>query len=319
MILNSRSGRVSRIQPAVIPVVPIAGGTVGVLTLLWLLKARILSVVASVLSGTNIRVKRVAIGRDPLGSFVISLRENTLKDNQKREALKISAVDLSLSRKSEKLTADVVVSGPEISLYFENYALTKNNWRSILTEAQGTAGDSSADERKDLPVEIDPSKDGHVQAGKFDVQTVTLRGGLHLEAFSVPLDNASLFRQVDMSDVVVRPSDFQSLERTVQFVEHLTAKALLTLDAKKFPESIRKPALNYAREIFRQEGSEYVDYGRVKIRQLDSTLDDLDRQYGSILGTEATVSVYFFPFFFRCWSNAFVMSTYPARFETSCL
>mmetsp|Transcript_37605 Transcript_37605/g.149999 ORF Transcript_37605/g.149999 Transcript_37605/m.149999 type:complete len:237 (+) Transcript_37605:311-1021(+) len=236
MILNSRSGRVSRIQPAVIPVVPIAGGTVGVLTLLWLLKARILSVVASVLSGTNIRVKRVAIGRDPLGSFVISLRENTLKDNQKREALKISAVDLSLSRKSEKLTADVVVSGPEISLYFENYALTKNNWRSILTEAQGTAGDSSADERKDLPVEIDPSKDGHVQAGKFDVQTVTLRGGLHLEAFSVPLDNASLFRQVDMSDVVVRPSDFQSLERTVQFVEHLTAKALLTLDAKKFPE-----------------------------------------------------------------------------------
>mmetsp|Transcript_37607 Transcript_37607/g.150000 ORF Transcript_37607/g.150000 Transcript_37607/m.150000 type:complete len:118 (+) Transcript_37607:1015-1368(+) len=94
-----------------------------------------------------------------------------------------------------------------------------------------------------------------------------------------------------MSDVVVRPSDFQSLERTVQFVEHLTAKALLTLDAKKFPESIRKPALNYAREIFRQEGSEYVDYGRVKIRQLDSTLDDLDRQYGSILGTEATDAI----------------------------
>ncbi|KAJ8907853.1 hypothetical protein NDN08_007957 [Rhodosorus marinus] len=296
MILDSRSGRVSRIQPAVIPSVPIAGNsskcpfTLGTENC-RLLKARILSVVASAATGTNIRVKRVAIGRDPSGSFVISLQENALKDNQKREALKISAVDLSISRKSKMFAVDVIVSDPEISLYFENYALTKNNWRSILTEAKGTAEDPSDDEKKDQPVETDPDKEGHVQAGKLDISTVTLRGGLHLEAFSVPLDNASLFRQVDMSDVVVRPSDFQSLEKTVQFVELLTAKVLLTLDAKKFPESMRKPALNYAREIFRQEGSEYVDYGRVKIRQLDSTLDDLDRQYGSILGTEATDAI----------------------------
>jgi len=247
-----------------------------------------LSVVASGVTGTNIQVKRVSIRRDPSGSFVISLQENALKDNQKREALKIATLDLSISRKSKIFAVDVIVSNPEVSLFFENYTLTKNNWRSILTETKNIAEDSSDYEVKDRAVQMDSDKEGHVQAGKFDVSTVTLRGGLHLEAFSVPLDNASLFRQVDMSDVVVRPSDFQSLEKTVQFVEHLTAKALLTLDAKKFPESMRKPALKYAREIFRQEGSEYVDYGRVKIRQLDSTLDDLGRQYGSILGTEAT-------------------------------
>lgn len=83
-------------------------------------------------------------------------------------------------------------------------------------------------------VKIDDA--GVVRVRGYELTSVSIKGVTVLRAFSEPLGNERLFQDVEMSGLTVRPADFQSLERTIQVVEYITARAVLTLDKKSFPE-----------------------------------------------------------------------------------
>lgn len=98
-----------------------------------LLKEKIVSRLISLQLGARVHIGRVDVRfLEGLSSIEFSLQNTRLVDSRNLEALYIPKASVNMIRRKGKYHIDVSVENPQTTVYFENYALTRTNWRRLL-------------------------------------------------------------------------------------------------------------------------------------------------------------------------------------------
>jgi len=282
-----QQARVTPAHFAAVPVAPVAISAGVAVVSLWLLRAKLVGLAISRILGVEIHVDRLKVARRKETSAVlISLHGVKLQDDMKRNALLVPCANVTVKRQKGNYLVDVEVESPVATVYFDNYTLTKNNWRRILSSSKQKK--KPAKQLETEAIDVDP--EGSVKVGSLEITSVGITGSTILRAFSAPLENRRLLNDVSLRGITVRPKDFQSIESTVNLVEYLTAKAVIAFNKRHFPAGVRDQLLDYTKRVFNKETKDFFEFGRVRIKQIDTALQQIGGEYGNLMTPQFNVS-----------------------------
>jgi hypothetical protein len=249
--------------PAIAPVA-VLGGTAVATAAAWVLRAPLLSRLASAWLGSRVRVSRVAIA--PRRCLCV-LHNVKLWDPRNRELVALEAVHVTSSRDvpGGKRRIDVELVRPEVVLLFNNVACSQSNWgdwakRFVPTTARRPAPSAPA------------NSDGK-QRIRLDIS-----GGVKLSVRSEVFGGQRIIDDVQLSELDDLGRDILSPGSAALLVERLAAKAIRSGPRFKIPSAeLRAGVRGHARSVLRSESRGLRALGRIHIKRLKTQISAVDK------------------------------------------